>query len=106
MKSLLLPLLAALALPNAVEANWFGKYGSYMEADNACSNWQKKGATYKFKKGIERDYTKPPCDDLLDSSCYKDVFLENYLRRCYHEDKTRQILGIDEDRKIKKRFKY
>ena len=37
MKRVLLPLLAALALPSAVEANWFGKYGSYMEADNACN---------------------------------------------------------------------
>tara|TARA_B100000886_G_scaffold250791_1_gene176904 strand:+ start:213 stop:533 length:321 start_codon:yes stop_codon:yes gene_type:complete len=106
MKSFLLPLLAATALPTAVEANWFGKYGSYMEADNACSNWQKKGATYKFKKGRERDYTKPPCDDLLDFSCYKDVIIENPLRDCFHEEKTRQILGINEDRKIKKRFKY
>jgi len=26
MKRLLLPLLAAIALPTAVEANWFGKY--------------------------------------------------------------------------------
>ena len=32
MKRLLLPLLAALALPNAVEANWFGKYNSKAEA--------------------------------------------------------------------------
>ena len=106
MKRLLLPLLAAIALPTAVEANWFGKYGSYMEADNACENWRTKGKTYNVKIRSERDYTKPPCDDLLDFSCYKDVFVENYFRSCYHEDKTRQILGIDEDRKIKKRFKY
>ncbi len=104
MKRLLLPLLAALALPTAVEANWFGKYGSYIEADNACSNWQKKGTTYKVKTGSKRDYTKP-CNSKWDCP-FKDVFVENYLRRCYHEDKTRQILGIDEDRKIKKRFKY
>ena len=32
MKRLLLPLLAALALPTAVEANWFGRYGSFTEA--------------------------------------------------------------------------
>ena len=32
MKRLLIPLLATLALPKAVNANWFGKYGSKMEA--------------------------------------------------------------------------
>ena len=41
MKRLLLPLLAALALPTTVEANWFG-YGSRYEADIACSKWMKK----------------------------------------------------------------
>ncbi len=104
MKRVLLPLFAALALPTALEAKWFGKYGSYMEADNACENWRTKGETYNVKIRSERDYTKP-CNGKWDCP-YKDVFLENYVRRCYPEDKTRQIIGIDEDRKIKKRFKY
>ena len=44
MKRLLLPLLAALALPTAAEANWFGKYGSFREANEACDDWAiKKG---------------------------------------------------------------
>ena len=42
MKRLLLPLLAAFALPTAVNANIFGKYGSRYEADIACSKWMKK----------------------------------------------------------------
>ena len=41
MKRLLLPLLAALALPTAVEANWFG-YGSSREAYSACRDWVRK----------------------------------------------------------------
>ena len=41
MKRLLLPLLAALVLPTAVEANWFG-YGSSREAYSACRDWVRK----------------------------------------------------------------
>ena len=36
MKCLLIPLLASLALPSSVEANWFGKYGS-VEDSNTIS---------------------------------------------------------------------
>ena len=110
MKRLLLPLLAALALPSAVEAKWFGKYGSYMEADNACKNWRTKGETYQIKTGV-RESTGDKYDStklcLFSNDCVLiDVYSERYSRQCHHEDKTRQILGIDEDRKIKKRFKY
>ena len=41
MKRLLLPLLAALVLPTAVEANWFG-YGSSREAYSGCRDWVRK----------------------------------------------------------------
>ena len=41
-KRFLIPLLVAIALPNAVNANIFGKYGSRYEADIACSKWMKK----------------------------------------------------------------
>ncbi|ABS83178.1 Hypothetical protein PMT9312_1904 [Prochlorococcus marinus str. MIT 9312] len=52
MKRLLLPLLAALALPTTVEANWFGKYGSSREAYFACRDWQsnKKSLSCKYDK--------------------------------------------------------
>ena len=39
MKRFLIPLLAVLALPTSVEANWFG-YGSRYEAYRACQRWQ------------------------------------------------------------------
>jgi len=41
MKRLLLPLLAALALPSAVKANWFGRYVSFTEAKMACDEWRR-----------------------------------------------------------------
>ena len=48
MKRLLLILLAALALPTAVEA--FGKYPSSMEAYQACQKARKKGADQLCKQ--------------------------------------------------------
>ena len=40
-KRFLIPLLAALALPTTVEANWFG-YSSRFEAKQACQSWISK----------------------------------------------------------------
>ena len=80
MKRLLLPLLAALTLPTAVEANWFGKYRSEREARDACVDWKLEGGQY------EGMYT--------------------YKRSCYTEYSTRQILGLDENGKVKKRYKF
>ena len=56
MKRLLLPLLAALALPTAVEANWFGKYNSRYDANEACEIWMLKGFKYTYKVLERRDY--------------------------------------------------
>ena len=41
-KRFLIPLLVAIALPNAVNANIFGKYGSAFEAFIACAEWREK----------------------------------------------------------------
>ena len=82
MKRLLLPLLAALALPTAVEANWsrFFKYQSEKEAVEACKKWQLDGGvkdkSYRFK------------------------------RSCLTEYSTRQILGLDRNKEIEKRFRF
>ena len=73
MKRLLLPLLAALALPIAVNANWFGIYGSNHEAWEAC---------YEFIDQLEG------WDD------------------CIADKPTNQILAVDGDHKVLKRFKY
>ena len=81
MKRLLLPLLAALVFPIVVEANWFGKYPSEREAMEACTDWMIKGPQR------DREY-------------------QRYIWSCYGESSTRQILGLDEYGKVKKRYKY
>ena len=111
MKRLLLSLLAALALPTAAEANWFGKYGSFREAKGACRKWVRK-------KGIVL-YTFTNIQGKL-------VSIDKPLRRCIDEEKTTQILGLEfvnikdtyykeeewksiknrHVEKVKKRFKY
>jgi len=109
MKRLLLPLLAALALPTAVEANWFGKYNSKAEALEACNKWKNDQISYssynellknkrysKFKEKYEK----------LNSQTFftaeESAFLEkNNLRwfkeikkrYCTEERETKQILG-------------
>ena len=76
MKRLLLPLLATIALTNAVEANWsnlFGKYGSFTEAKKACDEWAKDGFTYKKRS---------PWGTFSRKS-----------RFCQYDKETRQLLG-------------
>ena len=73
-KRFFISLLVAIAFPNAVNANIFGKYGSRYEADIACSKWMKKNQS-------------------------KYYYCKNDLR-------TKQILGLDELSKVKKRFKF
>ena len=133
MKRLLLPLLAALALPTAVNANWFGKYNSRTEALEACEKWKYAQKIYysdyelpikKYSKLLRetekaKDYpsTKTAKNDLL-------LVKETSLRSCVEEKETMQILGYgykgfkDDDyiywtgkyflgdRKIQKYFKY
>ena len=49
MKKIVLFLLPALTLPTAVEANWFGKYNSRYDANEACEIWMMKGFKYTYK---------------------------------------------------------
>ena len=52
MKRFLIPLLAALALPTSVEANWsnwFERYDSFTEAKRACDKWANDGINYKTR---------------------------------------------------------
>ena len=52
MKRFLIPFIAALALPSAVDANlsnWFGRYGSFTEAKRACDKWANDGINYKTR---------------------------------------------------------
>ena len=103
MKRLLLALLAALALPNSVEANWlnwFGRYGSFTEAKRACDKWTNNGINYK---------SRSPWGTFPRKS-----------RFCQYDEKTRQLLGweyqnVEEnkiyingrlDKKVTKRFYF
>ena len=52
MRHLVIPLIAAISIPTAVQANWLGKYGSRYEAWRACQRWQanKKSLSCKYDK--------------------------------------------------------
>ena len=54
MKIFLITLLAVLALPSTVEANWFG-YGSSFEAMRACQSWNYKNKNKKIFRRCVRD---------------------------------------------------
>ena len=76
MKLLFLLVLAALALPTAVEANWlnwFGRYGSFTEAKRACDKWTNNGINYK---------TRSPWGTFSKKS-----------RFCQYDKETKQFLG-------------
>ena len=118
MKRLLLPLLAALVLPTAVEANWFGKYGSFKEAEKACGEWARR-------KGSATYITYENFDTYKNEGYWFTDF--GPLRKCIHEEITSEILGFEflkmkdirykdekwrstnypfEIKKLKKRFEY
>ena len=57
MRRLLILLLTALLLPNSVEANWFGKYNSRYDANEACEKWMLKGFKYTYKVLEKKGYS-------------------------------------------------
>ena len=69
MKKIVLLLLPSLTLPTAVEANWFEKYNSRYDANEACEIWMLKGFKYTYKVmrrtglGNENKYYKLYIDD-------------------------------------------
>ena len=116
MKRLLLPLLAALALPTSVEACLFGNCGSIVEAKAACRDWANKKGSYSY------EIYDPPKQRLssrdisyrLDTTFFNENFkLEDVrkstiknveLRACKDERRTNQVLGLE--RKGKSGFLY
>ena len=76
MKRLLIPLIAAIALPTSIEANWsnlFGRFGSFTEAKRACDKWVKNGINYKTRSTWGTFHRKS--------------------RFCQYDKETRQVLG-------------
>tara|TARA_B100000131_G_scaffold6174_1_gene6348 strand:+ start:89 stop:442 length:354 start_codon:yes stop_codon:yes gene_type:complete len=117
MRKLLIPILATLVLPTAVNANWLlektlGIYASNMEAQNACRKWVREGGVF---------YTKHKAASY---NGYKAWTAKRYIRGCSPEEETRQWIGIERTnvkknvtyepfnlmdptkRKVVKRFKY
>ena len=103
MKLLLIPLLAVLALPTSVYANWFGRDGSYSEANKACKECEDGGFYIKYE------------DKYFDRI---NTFSSRY---CEDDKATIQILGWEEEvvqkdkvysvspsykQVVKKRFRY
>ena len=110
MRKLLIFLLTAFLLPNPLEANWFGKYNSRYEANEACEKWMMQGFKYTFKiigwKGSPSIEAIIPVDDKAANKYYEDIFAaneENYYlviktesvfsRSCLEEKETNQFIG-------------
>ncbi len=101
---LLLPLLAALALPTAVEANLFGKYNSRYDAKEACEIWMLKGFKYTYKVmvrtglGADNKYYKRNLDGLQTQYLKEAQKLiektrNGFSRSCLEEKETNQFIG-------------
>ena len=79
MRHLVIPLIAAISLPTAVQANWLGKYGSRYEALEACKSWVKKGKVYFVEYESYLGWEK----------------MERNSRSCEIESETNQFLGFE-----------
>ena len=129
MKRLLIPLLAALALPTAVNANWllFGKYKSKIGAEEACLTWASKGFKYTYEDMVfESGGSSYGWLNDVVSGKGKNVMktFNGITRYCELERETNQYLGFEKiginqkhyteyvyenlaiSRKIKKYFKF
>ena len=121
MNRFLIPILFALALPNAAEANWWGIYRSKAEAKRACEYWAKNGISFKqaFREGDPISYfLNKNSDGTYDMPYDKSGSLKVkeleiaypviYVRKCRHEMVTRQFLGVNvvDIKKLKKLNSY
>ena len=106
MKKIVLLLLPALTLPTAVEANWFGKYNSRYDANEACERWMLKGFKYTYKVmgktglGNENKYHKLYIDDdsyrikyLVEAEKLIERTRNGFSRSCLEEKETNQFIG-------------
>ena len=105
MRHLVIPLIAAISIPTAVQANWLGKYGSRYEALEACKSWVKKGKVYFVEYESYLGWEK----------------MKQNSRSCEIESETNQFLGFEKagvkdsstyeryykfEEKLKKYFKF
>ena len=111
MRKYLIFLLTALLLPTSVEANWFGKYNSRYDANEACEIWMLKGFKYTYKVmgrtglGTDNKYYKlynkydpglfnPYHSDYLsEADKLIDQTRSGFSRSCLEEKETNQFIG-------------
>ena len=98
-KRLLLPLLAALALPNAVEACMFGNCGSKLEAENACIFWKNKGGSYSYYaygRNITDSYDDGGSGYIGGQRMFglSVIIKSQEIRKCILEKETGKFLGM------------
>ncbi len=99
MRKLLISLLATLLLPTSAEANWFGKYNSRYDANEACEKWMLKGFKYTYKvMGRKGTSSLPPFNGEktgimkgLDGKWFEYTTTE-YLEYRLKEDKEKMSL--------------
>ena len=84
----------ALVAP-AVNAQWFGKYGSLFEAKQACSKWEQAGPDRLKVSALSKGYR----------DCYHEKATKQFLRRWdwIHEEKNGKLVSMS---KVLKRFRY
>ena len=123
MKRLLIPLLASLALPTAVNA-WWGKYNSRYDANEACEIWMMKGFHYTYivmqKRGFsDRTFHGEKYHESgLISLEYLEFFSQverdreeivettktGFSRSCLEEKETKQFIGREKSCLKKKEY--
>ena len=78
-------------ITNVEFGNWFGRYGSYYEAKDACEEWVLKGGTYQveYKNGL--------LPYRVGTDKVRDIRTRN-LRECFDESRTNQVIGLTQKR--------
>ena len=124
MRKVVLLFLPVLALPTAVEANWFGKYNSRYDANEACEIWMLKGFKYTYKamgsKGFSNkkfygqmylsngakttEYLKFIRESILDAEKKVEKTKSGFSRSCLEEKETNQFIGREKSCLKKKEY--
>ena len=98
----LLLILNSILLTNSLEASWFGKYNSRLDARSACKSWESKGFPFKYDVikdvgYLERTFEGEGFDRQLKSFKYIEKWetetTTGFSRYCREENITRQYIG-------------
>ena len=98
----LLLIINSILLTNSLEASWFGKYNSRLDARSACESWQSKGFLYKYDVikdvgYLEQTFMGEGFNRQVKSSKYIEKWetetIKCLSRYCREENITRQYIG-------------